>query len=87
MIADNSMKFPLREKSVDVMISFFAGGEHQLYEEKSLAEEMQPYFKKMHQILGADICYERNSQSIKALHHKYPEGSCLTFIDGYTEKI
>ena len=86
MIADNSMKFPLREKSVDVMISFFAGGEHQLYEEKSLAEEMQPYFKKMHQILGADICYERNSQSIKALHHKYPEGSCLTFIDGYTEK-
>ena len=40
---------------------------------------MQPYFKKMHQILGADICYERNSQSIKALHHKYPEGSCLTF--------
>ena len=26
MIADNSMKFPLREKSVDVMISFLLEG-------------------------------------------------------------
>lgn len=85
-IVDAGMEYPLKEECVNLLVSFFSDGEHQLYFKDPLVEDISRYLALDAKILGADILFGRNSNSLQALRKKYPEGSASAFQEGMTRE-
>lgn len=74
-IADATMDYPLREKCVDLYISFFGENEHSLYHKNLYVEDGGRYLKDTVEVVGAIQSFPANSVSRKNCIAKYPEGS------------
>ena len=74
-IADDSLRFPIRDESVDLLIDFYGSNEQFLYKQESFIESYQKFIKKEGMVLGALFGFERNSKSLTKVPQMYPECS------------
>lgn len=79
-IADASASLPLAKESVSLLISFFASGEHSLYFENMLVDDMERYLRPRAQVLGTQMIFP--ARTLGNLKKKYPEGG----LKGFTRK-
>ncbi|NMW84402.1 MerR family transcriptional regulator [Peptoniphilus sp. AGMB00490] len=75
LIADDSLKYPIKNNSVDIVISLFSCNEHQLYKKENYFQHINKYIAKGGSIIGAYQSYKNNCESLKNLKIKYPESS------------
>lgn len=74
-IADDSMDYPLQLGCVDYHVNFLCDNEHMLYHQISYCLDCSRYDAPDASITGCFWSYPQNSQSLKAMHRKYPEAS------------
>ncbi len=74
-IADDSLEYPIKENSIDFVISLFSANEHQLYKKESYISHIKRYLKYDGTIVGAFMSYDINSKSLEKIKEKYPEGA------------
>ena len=74
-IADNSMSFPLREKSVDLLINCMSDNEYCLYDTGSYIGDMKPYLKDDTEVVGTLLTFDGYTESQRRIHQTYPEGN------------
>ncbi len=78
-LADNSMNWPLRKKSVDLMVSFMGDNEHSLYYTSPYIDDVKPFLKEEAEVVGAVIGFPLRTESLRNVARKYPEGGGAAF--------
>ena len=78
-IADNSMRFPLREKCVNLLVSCMSDNEYCLYNHGSYIGEIKQFLADDAEVLGTILLFDDNAESQRRIHEKYPEGSKTPF--------
>lgn len=71
-IADSSTNLPLKSRSVDINIDFFAVNEHNFYHNSFLWDELVPYFSDHAIMLGTYFYFRDGRKSMKQLIKEYP---------------
>lgn len=74
-LADSSTSYPIKKKSIDLHIDFFACNEHNFYRGSFLLEELKPYFKSNAQALGTYFSFHPGKRSMDKLFREYPDSS------------
>ena len=77
-IADNSVNYPLRERCVDLLISFFGDNEYLLYHHGFFIQDAGRFMKNENLVLGATMSFRQKSKSRELMPMKYPESSPKT---------
>ncbi len=80
-IADDSLNYPLRKNSIDIVISLFSFNEHALFKKEPYFKHISDYLKDDGKILGSAMTYKRNSKSVYNLKLKYPEAGDNIYVD------
>ena len=78
-IADNSMNWPLRKESVDLLVSFMGDNEHSLYYTAPYIDDVRPFLKKEARVVGACLGYPLRTESLRNVARKYCEGGGSAF--------
>lgn len=81
-IADDSMRFPLREKCVNLLVSCMSDNEYCLYNTGSYIGDMKRFLADGAEIIGTLLLFDDNAESQRKIHEKYPEGNPIPFSRG-----
>jgi len=74
-IADASTDYPLKERSIDLLVSFFGDNEHSLYHQEPYIASVDRFCKKNAWVVGAFQGILPESRTARNINEKYPEGS------------
>ena len=85
-IADSKTDYPLKNASVDILISYFGENEHQLYNPNPYVQDARRFLKEDSVILGALLSYKQGAKSRKNLQKKYLESSPRCFQIDYLKE-
>ena len=74
-IADASTNYPIKNKCVDLLVSFFGENEHLFYHQDAYIVDTEKYYAPGYHVLGAFMAYKQHAQSRVNLKEKYPQSS------------